>query len=116
MFGKKESSAIANRLSAIKNAPPVQFSQLHNEVKAKTPKIDRESERKPIYKFGIVITHAGEEIHCVVRDISEAGAKIVIEGAIGLPPEFKLVVDGYRAPTTVALAWQNDNEAGISFV
>lgn len=116
MFGKKESRAITDRLTAIKNTPPVQFSELHREVRARRSKVDRETARRPAYKIGMVMTPAGEDISCVVRDISEAGARVVLEGAIGLPPEFKLVIEGYSAPTHVALAWQKENEAGISFV
>ncbi len=116
MFGRKDiDESVANRLEAIKNAQPVRFSQLQNEVRRSAPKADREEERRPVYKFGIALTSGGDERRCVVRDISETGAKIVLEGAIALPREFRLVIDGYRAPTTAALVWQKDNEAGITF-
>ena len=116
MFGKKETRSVSNRLAAIKNAPPVRFSELQEEFNARKRKVARKAERVACYKFGMVVTLEGDEMNCVVRDISRAGAKIVIEGAKGLPSRFTLVIDGYRAPTRVARVWQNDDEAGVLFL
>ena len=99
---------------AIKKAEPVKFSTLHQQVLKNTPKKDREAERKSVYKFGLVQAPNGEEIRCVVRDLSESGAKLVLEGAISLPGDFRLVIDGYHAPTHASLKWQNENEAGVT--
>ncbi len=116
MFGKKDiDDEVVHRLKAIKDARPVQFSQLQKEALAEARQADREDDRKPVYKFGVIVMRGGEEARCVVRDISEHGARIVLEGSIPLPREFRLVIDGYRAPTTASLAWQKENEAGVSF-
>lgn len=114
MFGKKESEkGVANRLQSLKQARPVEFSTLQKEALAKARETDREAYRKAVYKFGMVLTQGGEEARCVVRDISDTGAKIVLEGGIALPSEFRLLIDGYRAPAAATLKWQKDNEAGV---
>ncbi len=111
MFGKKHfDKNVEERLMAIKKAQPVKFSTLHQQA----PKKDREAQRKSVYKFGLVQAPNGEEIRCVVRDLSESGAKLVLEGTISLPGEFRLVIDGYHAPTHALLKWQNENEAGVT--
>lgn len=115
MFGKKHfDKNVEERLMAIKKAQPVKFSTLHQQVLKKAPKVDRGTERKSVYKFGLVQAPNGEETHCVVRDLSQSGAKLVLEGAISLPREFRLVIDGYPAPTHALLKWQNENEAGVT--
>jgi len=115
MFGKKESEKdVADRLRSLKQARPVEFSTLQKEALAKARETDREAYRRAVYKIGMVMTHGGDEARCVVRDISDTGAKIVLEGGLALPAEFRLLIDGYRAPADATLKWQKKNEAGVS--
>lgn len=109
MFGKKQNKDIENRLNSIAKADPVNFMSLK-------PVVERSEERRTSYKFGVVIAQGEKNIRCVVRDLSPSGAKIVLEGALTLPQEFTLAIDGYTAPAHARLAWQNENEAGITFV
>jgi PilZ domain len=54
---------------------------------------------------------------CVVHDISSAGAKIRIEGAISLPARLKLAfARDARTGRTCQVVWRRDNSAGVKFV
>lgn len=109
MFKHTPDARTLARLEAIKAAAPVKFADQSRHV-------ERGAQRRKVFKFGIALFPSGDEAKCIVKDISAEGAKLTLEGAIGLPAEFTLAIDGFGAPTKAALVWQSDNEAGIKFV
>jgi hypothetical protein len=56
--------------------------------------------------------------HCLVADISEGGARIVVEGT-QVPETFLLSfeeIDGDNGSRECRVAWRLDNEIGVEFV
>ena len=52
---------------------------------------------------------------CIVRDMSDSGARLRVEGAISPPDNFELIIDldGFEASSVIV--WRNQNEIGIRF-
>ncbi len=111
MFKSKRDGAVERRLQSIKVAAPVSLKNLPPPEPVK-----RASERRDVFKFGLVLTVFEPEMKCIVKNISPDGAMIVLEGAIALPERFRLAIDGYAAPAPVRLVWQEEDEAGLAFV
>lgn len=62
----------------------------------------------------IVFHHGGSTIDCTIRNISETGAKLVMEQALLAPDAFHLqFLDGVMRPCTVR--WRKLTELGVSF-
>ena len=76
----------------------------------------RGSVRSRILKGG-VIAFSGRHVTmpCVVRDISDNGARLQVANVANVPDSFELLVelDGLEAACTVA--WRKGNEVGVSF-
>jgi PilZ domain len=52
---------------------------------------------------------------CVVRDISEHGAKLTFSGAVTLPDTLELFVPAKEESFRATVQWRFGNEVGISF-
>lgn len=67
---------------------------------------------------GGVIAFSGRHatIPCVVRDISEGGARLQVAQGSAVPDTFELIVelDGLEAPCQIA--WRKPHEVGVSFL
>ena len=61
--------------------------------------------------------YSGQSHNCVVVNLSERGAKLVLarKGAT-LPTEFELIIPSRSASWRVRVVWQEDNELGVSRV
>jgi hypothetical protein len=54
---------------------------------------------------------------CIVRDISEGGARLAVLGAAALPDEFDLVMFANSSVSRrCRVAWRADKEVGVEFV
>ena len=80
--------------------------------------LGRSRERNSCNLSAIIRTgDASFSVSCTVRNISEAGARLVVEGTESLPAEFILFLRptssiGRRCQTV----WQIGNKAGVRFV
>ncbi len=65
-----------------------------------------------------MIAYSGRHstMYCVVRDISDTGARLQIPNAMQVPDTFELIIelDGFEAACEVA--WRNETELGLKFV
>lgn len=80
------------------------------------PNIDRSSRRKA-FKAG-VISYQNHSLSndCIIRDMSDTGAKLRFEKRTIVPDKFTLIipVDGKKVDCQVR--WRNDIELGVEFV
>lgn len=74
---------------------------------------DRDGERAASYRIARLRLGAGEDLRCVIKNMSRNGAKIVLEGKIALPRTVILDIDAKEM--SCAVRWQNENEAGLKF-
>ncbi|MEL7491284.1 MAG: PilZ domain-containing protein [Pseudomonadota bacterium] len=101
---------LQDRLTAIKSAEPIDINDIGVSRHA-----DRESERHSAYKFGTLRLDTGEEIQCIVQDMSGNGVKVRLPNYQALTPSMTLAVRGAGIERRVQLRWQEDDEAGLSF-
>ena len=78
---------------------------------------NRRQLRKRMLKGGI-IAFSGRHatLACVVRDISDTGARLQVTQANGVPDTFELIIelDGFEAP--VEVVWRTVTEIGVRFL
>jgi hypothetical protein len=76
----------------------------------------RASERKKVLKGGRLSFNGGHSvIDCTVRNLSESGARVMVETAIGIPDEVVLAIhDGASHPCRVVR--RKINEIGLLFL
>lgn len=63
----------------------------------------------------IVINDGFSTFDCKVRNFSEAGAKLVVGGIIGIPERFTLAMDDGRR-FACAVVWRTEGEIGVQFL
>lgn len=72
----------------------------------------RHTNRHRVLKAG-TIEFGGGVIDCTVRNISGTGAALDVVSPVGIPAQFKLVVDGNPHPCRVV--WRKEKRIGIVF-
>jgi hypothetical protein len=76
----------------------------------------RRSPRHRTLKGGkICLQNLWSTIDCVVRDLSEGGAGLVVESQAGIPEHFKLAISNSSIIRPCRLAWRSANRLGVSF-
>jgi hypothetical protein len=55
------------------------------------------------------------QMPCIIRDLSEGGARLEVSSVRDIPPTFDLLLPGHR-PAACRVAWRAMKEVGISFV
>jgi PilZ domain len=76
----------------------------------------RAAERKWIYRDALLsIPHLRSVYSCGMRDLSDRGVGLRLDGLPLLPTEFNLSLDGFRTTLGCRLIWRVDDFAGIAF-
>ena len=82
----------------------------------RVPIENRDSPRKRLLKGGVIAFSARHAtLPCVVRDISETGARLQVEQASTVPDTFELIVDLDGLEVPCAVVWRKLNEVGVAF-
>ena len=76
---------------------------------------ERISARRRTLKGGKVILSKSTLIDCMIKDLSETGARLEFSGATSLPSEFKLQFTTSGEEKLVTLTWQRGLSAGVHF-
>lgn len=76
-----------------------------------------ETRKSPRYRAlkAATIGEGSDAIPCVVRDLSTTGAAIEIEGHIGIPDTFVLVVREDDLRLSCRVVWRRDYRIGVVF-
>jgi hypothetical protein len=76
----------------------------------------RRSQRRRTLKGGTILFGAGSSVDCVIRNMSETGAAIEVEGLIGIPDNFRLIIKPELARRNCRVAWRTVKRIGVQFV
>ena len=77
----------------------------------------RRSVRSRVFMGGrLAFNHRHSTMDCVVRNLSEGGARIVLPRFVLLPPEMDFVVPSTDRSYRARVAWQDDCDIGLSFL
>lgn len=63
----------------------------------------------------IVFNKGDSSMECVVRNLSDHGARVAFSGTVLFPDEFKLAIAQKAASHRARVVWRNPKEAGIAF-
>ena len=78
---------------------------------------ERNNDRRRVLKSG-VIAYSGRHVtlRCAIRDLSESGARVLVEGSVAAPDTFELLcdTDGMEVPCQVV--WRRGMEVGVRFM
>ncbi|WP_425408354.1 PilZ domain-containing protein [Hyphococcus sp.] len=111
---KKQKEHIANRLASISSTTS-DVKDVRIPVLKGRERPER-AERSQVFRPGKLYLSKSNFARCVIRDISETGANVHIEGTHPLP---KIVVLRFEQSGIVKKArvvWQDDVEAGLQFI
>jgi hypothetical protein len=62
-----------------------------------------------------IVYHGGRKrMDCIIRNLSETGAKIEVPTVIGMPDSFDLIANRYR-PHGCRVVWRALREIGVEF-
>lgn len=75
----------------------------------------RATRRRALKGAQIIFNEGSSVIDCVVRDLSETGAKLKIPSPIGVPDTFTLSVQGDNTRRKCRVAWRRATELGVAF-
>lgn len=73
----------------------------------------RASPRKRVFKAAKIVIDANSVLDCTLRNVSETGACLVVENALAVPDEFKLLFDDRS--TSCNVTWRHLDRVGVRF-
>ena len=76
----------------------------------------RTGQRHRVLKQGTLAFSSGGGTDCMVRNLSESGARIEIASPVGLPASFTLVIPADRFLRHCHAVWSADRRIGVAFV
>jgi hypothetical protein len=76
---------------------------------------ERKDQRSRTLKTGKILLEGGGVIDCVIRDLSESGARIRIATPTPLPQRFQLQTGAGGMIVSAELRWQRGVDAGLRF-
>jgi hypothetical protein len=77
----------------------------------------RSSARQKSFLQGrIFYNHRRSSIDCLVRDISDTGARLVFAGAVTFPDVVEVYLSNKDDVRRARVQWRRGNEAGIDFI
>jgi hypothetical protein len=76
----------------------------------------RKSPRFRVLKGATIIVGTAMAIDCVVRNLTNIGARVQLSGAVNLPEIVDITFDGGRTFRPCRLVWRNSNEMGVEFI
>jgi hypothetical protein len=71
--------------------------------------------RRTILGASIIFNSKSSTLDCVIRDLSDTGAKLKADGIATLPDEFTLEVPCKRQSYPVRVVWRRADTCGVRF-
>jgi PilZ domain len=107
-----EREAVNRRLAGIINAKPVATPPEF----AGAQENRRREPRKTTFKLARIFVNKIDSIRCVIINLSADGARISIEGDFDMPQYIVLKFEETGIQKKARIAWQHENEFGLSFL
>lgn len=76
----------------------------------------RNSARSRILKGAKIILRTTSVIDCVVRNVTNTGARVQLPNTVDLPANLGLTFDGGRSIRPCRVIWRSVTETGVQFV
>ncbi len=72
--------------------------------------------RRSLLSAKISFNNSGSTLSCIVRDISDGGARLQFEIPKDVPAEFDLILTDRNQKFASKVAWRRGNLVGVQFV
>jgi len=75
----------------------------------------RSVRRRALKGARIVFNHGASSLSCLVRNLSEDGARLELESSLGVPETFVLYFSEGETPRECVVAWRREKAIGVRF-
>ena len=75
----------------------------------------RKYPRMRVLKSAKIVLGTSSVFDCVVRDLTNGGARVKISNAVNLPQDVAITFDAGRTCRACRVAWRTFNETGLQF-
>jgi hypothetical protein len=75
----------------------------------------RAAPRHRVLKRGALAFNGGGGLDCMVRNISQSGARIDIANPVGVPEVFTLVIEADHFTRRCHAVWSSERQIGVAF-
>ena len=72
--------------------------------------------RSRVLKTAKLVVGRSSLLNCVVRNLTNVGARIAIANTVELPENLEMTFDGGRSLRRCRLVWRNLNTMGVEFL
>ena len=72
--------------------------------------------RSKVLKGAKIILGTSSVIDCVVRNVTNTGARVELANTVELPEDLGLTFDGGRSIRSCKVVWRTGTETGVQFV
>ena len=76
----------------------------------------RGNARSRVLKGVKIVLGKSSIIDCVVRNLTNSGARICLQSTVDLPEKFDLTFDGGYSFRQCRIVWRNVTETGVQFI
>lgn len=76
----------------------------------------RKFTRSRVIKSAKLVVGASSVVDCVVRNLTNTGARLEVQNPASLPENLGLTFDGGRSMRSCRLVWRTINETGVEFL
>jgi len=77
---------------------------------------NRRAPRLRTLKGGSIIFGVAPAVNCVIRNMSETGAQLIVESPIGIPDDFTLLIKPELIKRACRVAWRKADRIGVRFI
>jgi len=79
-------------------------------------KEQRDLRRRRSLKGGrIVFNNGSSTIDCIIKNLSEGGARVQVENSMGIPTQFMLFLDDGGPAKSCVVKWRTTTALGVAF-
>jgi hypothetical protein len=75
----------------------------------------RRNQRSRVLKGAKIVVGATSLLDCIVRNLTNDGARVEIPNTVNLPEDVAITLDGGRTCRPCRVAWRTLNETGLEF-
>ena len=72
--------------------------------------------RRTMMQAKAIFNDKQSTIDCVIRDLSETGARLQFAGRADVPSTFELLIGGEAAPRICGVVWRTSDSVGVKFL
>lgn len=76
----------------------------------------RDLRRRTLKRGILILNHGYSTVNCVIRDMSDSGVRVAVEGRFLAPDHMELMIADTDRKRPVEKRWQRDNQLGLMFL